>query len=189
MRRLSFNRSEPTKKFEEPMVRRLSAGGRWIRTIGPGLRWNIFHTARSLDPQTGPGPTTVILTTDIGRFTVRRARLAPAMISTPGRRPPEGANGVGPASLVAIRALAGRFPAMTSPSICAPRSSGATISPSRAISCACPPVQKRDSPGACRSAERGRIVHSCRTSRRWFTFAPRVSFVVPTSCGGPLSAD
>ena len=33
--RLSFNRSEPTKKFEEPMVLRLSAGGNRIRTIGP----------------------------------------------------------------------------------------------------------------------------------------------------------
>src|SRR6516162_6821449 len=37
MRRLSFNRPEPTKKFEEPMVRRRSAGGNRIRTIGPAL--------------------------------------------------------------------------------------------------------------------------------------------------------
>jgi hypothetical protein len=32
-------------------------------------------------------------------------------------------------------------------------------------------------------------VHSCRTSRRWFSFAPRSSLVVQTSCGGLLSAD
>src|SRR6202040_1638746 len=33
-----------------------------------------------------------VLTIDKCRFTLRRARLAPAMISTPGHRPPEGAN-------------------------------------------------------------------------------------------------
>ena len=55
----------------------------------------------------------LILTTDIDRFTARRARLAPAMIYNQIARPPEGAN-VSPASLVAIRALAGRFPAMHS---------------------------------------------------------------------------
>jgi hypothetical protein len=60
--------------------------------------------------------------------------------TTPGRRA-YGRRQCGPASLVAIRALACRFPAMTSSSICAPRSSGATISPSSAISCACPPCR------------------------------------------------
>src|SRR5256714_3499259 len=39
-----------------------------------------------------PGSQNGILTIDKGRFTVRRARLAPAMISTPGHRLPECAN-------------------------------------------------------------------------------------------------
>jgi hypothetical protein len=43
------------------------------------------------EPQTGREPQPV-LTTDNGRFTMGRARLAPAMISTPVTEPPEGAN-------------------------------------------------------------------------------------------------
>jgi hypothetical protein len=35
----------------------------WRKTYGSGLRWSIFHIARSLEPQTGPGSITVILMT------------------------------------------------------------------------------------------------------------------------------
>ena len=46
-----------------------------------------------------------------GRFTVRRTRLAPEMISTPPSPDFQKAPTRGPASLVAVRALAGRRPA------------------------------------------------------------------------------
>jgi hypothetical protein len=45
---------------------------------------SIFETAR--DPTNRPGGPKPNFTIDTGRFTVRRARLAPAMISTPGHR-------------------------------------------------------------------------------------------------------
>jgi hypothetical protein len=51
----------------------------WFRISGK----RFFYTAS--EPQTGREPQPV-LTTDNGRFTVGRARLAPAMISTPGHR-------------------------------------------------------------------------------------------------------
>jgi hypothetical protein len=57
----------------------------WFRISGK----RFFYTAS--EQQTGREPQPV-LTTDNGRFTVGRARLAPAMISTPGHRAPEGAN-------------------------------------------------------------------------------------------------
>jgi hypothetical protein len=51
----------------------------WFRISGK----RFFYTAS--EPQTGREPQPV-LTTDNGRFTVGRTRLAPAMISTPGHR-------------------------------------------------------------------------------------------------------
>ena len=51
----------------------------WFRISGK----RFFYTAS--EPQTGREPQPV-LTTDNGRFTVGRARLAPAMITTPGHR-------------------------------------------------------------------------------------------------------
>jgi hypothetical protein len=51
----------------------------WFRISGK----RFFYIAS--EPQTGREPQPV-LTTDNGRFTVGRARLAPAMISTPGHR-------------------------------------------------------------------------------------------------------
>ena len=51
----------------------------WFRISGK----RFFYTVS--EPQTGREPQPV-LTTDNGRFTVGRARLAPAMISTPGHR-------------------------------------------------------------------------------------------------------
>jgi hypothetical protein len=47
---------------------------------------HFFETAADLATTNRPGSQSRILTIDKGRFTVRRARLAPAMISTPGLR-------------------------------------------------------------------------------------------------------
>jgi hypothetical protein len=47
---------------------------------------HFFETAADLATTNRPGGQSRILTIDKGRFTVRRARLAPAMISTPGHR-------------------------------------------------------------------------------------------------------
>src|SRR6266478_5756321 len=65
----------------------LSAGGRRIRTLGPPVGDSIFSRPPR-DPATTnrPGSQNWILTIDKVRFTVRCARLAPAMISTPGHR-------------------------------------------------------------------------------------------------------
>ncbi len=69
-----------------PRVRRLSGGGR-IRTLGPPVGDSIFsRPPRNPATTNRPGSQNRILTIDKGRFTVRRARLAPAMISTPGHR-------------------------------------------------------------------------------------------------------
>ena len=71
---------------QEPKVCRPLAGGRWIRNSGSWIYVEQFFTPlRSLEPQR-PGSRSRVLTTDNGKFTVRRARLAPAMISTPGHR-------------------------------------------------------------------------------------------------------
>src|ERR1700719_3462096 len=55
-----------------------------ITRAWPGQHF--FETAADLATTTRPGSQSRILTIDEGRFTVRRARLAPAMISTPGLR-------------------------------------------------------------------------------------------------------
>jgi hypothetical protein len=47
---------------------------------------HFFETAADLATTNRPGSQSRILTIEEGRFTVRRARLAPAMISTPGLR-------------------------------------------------------------------------------------------------------
>ena len=65
----------------------LAAGGRRIRTLGPPVGDSIFsRPPRNPATTNRPGSQNRILTIDKGRFTVRRARLAPAMISTPGHR-------------------------------------------------------------------------------------------------------
>jgi hypothetical protein len=65
----------------------LRAGGRWIRTLGPPVGDSIFsRPPRNPATRNRPVTRTGFLTIDTGRFTVRRARLAPAMISTPGHR-------------------------------------------------------------------------------------------------------
>ena len=74
------------KSRAELMVGGLSAGGNWIRTLGPRVRASIFETAAEPGDDEPAGSQSRILTIDKGRFTVRRARLAPAMISTPGHR-------------------------------------------------------------------------------------------------------
>src|SRR5215472_6944940 len=51
-----------------------------------GFRSSIFYTAPETWSRKGPRSASRVLTTDNGRFTVHRARLAPAMISTPGHR-------------------------------------------------------------------------------------------------------
>jgi len=66
---------------------RLPAGGRRIRTCGPGFQGNLFFYTAS-EPQTGREPQTV-LTTDNGKFTVGRARLAPAMIQVAHQTSPD----------------------------------------------------------------------------------------------------
>jgi hypothetical protein len=74
----------------ESQVRtRLSAGGRRIRTRGSGFKGNVFIPLRRRKLAREPQP---VVTTDNGRFTVGRARLALAMIFTQGHEPPEGAN-------------------------------------------------------------------------------------------------
>src|ERR1700686_4752014 len=72
----------------EPVVRTgLTAGGSRIRTLGPPRKGqHFFETTADLATTNRPGSQSRILTIDKGRFTVRRARLAPAMISTPGLR-------------------------------------------------------------------------------------------------------
>src|SRR5467141_5199437 len=55
------------------------------------VRDSIFsRTAAEPGERNRPGSPSWILTIDKGRFTVRRARLAPAMISTPGHRASRG---------------------------------------------------------------------------------------------------
>jgi hypothetical protein len=76
---------EPRKQLREREG--LSAGGSRIRTLGPPLRDSIFsRPPRNLATTNRPGSQNRILTIDKGRYTVRRARLAPAMISTPDHR-------------------------------------------------------------------------------------------------------
>ena len=82
-----FRRPGGRSLTEEPKVRRLCAGGSRIRTIGPPRKGqHFFETAADLATTNRPGGQSRILTIDKGRFIVRRARLAPAMISTPGHR-------------------------------------------------------------------------------------------------------
>ena len=57
-----------------------------IRTLGPRKGQHFFETAAEPGETNRRGSQSRILTIDKGRFTVRRARLAPAMISTPGLR-------------------------------------------------------------------------------------------------------
>jgi hypothetical protein len=105
----------PIVRQVDAVRRLLLAGGRWIRTLGPASEGQpsdvVFSFARDsslegdgFEPSVPRGgqhfsrpprsPATIrrplsqnwILTIDKGRFTVRRARLAPAMISTPGQR-------------------------------------------------------------------------------------------------------
>jgi hypothetical protein len=65
----------------------LPAGGSRIRTLGPASSTTLFRDPRNPAATTNwPGSQNRILTIDKGRFTVRRARLAPEMISTPGHR-------------------------------------------------------------------------------------------------------
>jgi hypothetical protein len=64
----------------------LAGGGRRIRTIGPPAECSVFRNRPGHGdgkPARQPEP---VLTIDKHRFTVRRARLALAMISTPGHR-------------------------------------------------------------------------------------------------------
>src|SRR5262245_55554688 len=51
-----------------------------------GFRSSIFYTAPELGAAKGPGTTAGFGRPENGRFTVRRARLVPAMISTAGHR-------------------------------------------------------------------------------------------------------
>jgi len=51
----------------------------------PGFKSHLLRRSGAWSRK-GPGSHSRVLTTDNGRFTVRRARLAPAMISTPGHR-------------------------------------------------------------------------------------------------------
>ncbi len=62
---------------------RLAAGGSEIRTPSPTV-WDSIPSEAASDQSAASHKR--ILTNDRGRFTVRRARLAPAMISTPGHR-------------------------------------------------------------------------------------------------------
>src|SRR6266478_3407225 len=65
----------------------LSAGRRRIHTLGPPVVDSIFsRPPRNPATTNRPGSQNWILTIDKVRFTVRCARLAPAMISTPGHR-------------------------------------------------------------------------------------------------------
>src|SRR5580704_3524588 len=78
----------------------LAAFRRLGTEVRPTLRWreqdsnhrsprkgqHFFETAADLATTNRPGSHSRILTIDKGRFTVRQARLAPAMISTPGHR-------------------------------------------------------------------------------------------------------
>jgi hypothetical protein len=61
------------------------------RELDPNFRFldlgrAIFYTAPETCSRKGPDSPSGVLTTDNRRFTVHRARLAPAMISTPGHR-------------------------------------------------------------------------------------------------------
>src|SRR5438045_2290586 len=60
--------------------------------VVPDLSGAFFYTAPEPGAANSPGGPQPVLTTGNGRFTVGRARLAPAMISTPVTGPPEGAN-------------------------------------------------------------------------------------------------
>ena len=70
----------------------LAAGGRRIRTLSPPVETAFSRPPRNPATTNRPGRPNRVLTIDKGRFTVRRARLAPAMISTRVTEPPEGAN-------------------------------------------------------------------------------------------------
>jgi hypothetical protein len=72
-------------KWRKSNFTRLSAGGRWMRTFGTG-RGSIFSRPPRNPASKPAGNQNRILTIDKSRFTVHRARLAPAMISTPGHR-------------------------------------------------------------------------------------------------------
>ena len=86
---------QPTRRTRPAQVRTgLAAGGRRIRTLGPPPEGDSIFSRPPRNPTTTnrPGSQNRILTIDKGRSTVRRVRLVPAMISTPGHWLPEGAN-------------------------------------------------------------------------------------------------
>jgi len=69
----------------EGQVRRASPlGGDGFEPSVPRRGQHFFETAPEPGDDKPAGNQNRILTIDTGRFTVRRARLAPAMISTPG---------------------------------------------------------------------------------------------------------
>jgi hypothetical protein len=69
-----------------PRVRRLAAGGNEIRTLGPPVEYSIFRDCPGRGDGKPARQTEPVLTIGKRRFSVRRARLAPTMISTPGHR-------------------------------------------------------------------------------------------------------
>ena len=80
--------------FADPLTEVLRNGARGAPSSGIARGSGTEQAGDRVGVATGAaqGSHSRVLTTDNGRFTVRRARLAPAMISTAGHRPSEGAN-------------------------------------------------------------------------------------------------